>query len=154
MVKVIRKKIKNTKPKLNKMKVYPLVNYRKQKINRALREQVWIHRVGRSFEIKCLTPWCENIIDVFNFQCGHNIPESKGGATTLENLYPICSRCNNSMGNQYTFDEWKNLHKVPNSNTIIKQQQQQQQKSLSLLKRSEVDTISIFSSWKCFFWSK
>ena len=31
-------------------------------------------------------------IDVFNFQVGHNIPESKGGATVIENLRPICSK--------------------------------------------------------------
>jgi hypothetical protein len=28
---------------------------------------------------------------------------------TPENLVPICSRCNLSMSNTYTFDEWSNL---------------------------------------------
>ena len=43
---------------------------------------------------------------VFDFQCGHDIPESKGGSTDILNLIPICSRCNSSMSNNYTFQEW------------------------------------------------
>jgi len=78
----------------------------KQKINGALREQVWIQRVGTKFEAKCSVVWCQNKMNVFNFHCGHNIPESKGGLTDLNNLYPLCDRCNMSMGNRYTIDEW------------------------------------------------
>ena len=83
----------------------------KQKIPCALREQVWIHFCGHHFESKCKVRWCKNKIDVFNFQVGHNIPESKGGQTVLENLRPICSRCNQSMSNNYTIDEWNELGK-------------------------------------------
>ncbi len=79
---------------------------RKKPIPAALREQVWLKQMGRVFEGKCPTTWCQNNITVYDFQSGHNIPESKGGPTTLENLIPICSRCNLSMGNEYTFDEW------------------------------------------------
>ena len=82
------------------------VKKRKQKIPVALREQVWIYRMGRSFEGKCPVTWCQNRITVFDFQSGHNIPESRGGPTNLENLIPVCSRCNLSMGDQYTIDEW------------------------------------------------
>ena len=85
---------------------------KKQKIPLALREQVWIHSCGRHFESKCTVRWCKNKIDVFNFQVGHNIPESKGGQTILENLRPICSRCNQSMSNNYTIDEWNELGKT------------------------------------------
>ena len=80
--------------------------YRKAKIPKALREQVWISKFGRVYESKCFTPWCQNRITVFDFQCGHDIPESKGGPTNLANLYPICSRCNMSMSNVYTFEQW------------------------------------------------
>jgi 5-methylcytosine-specific restriction endonuclease McrA len=82
------------------------VKKRKDKIPVALREQVWIHKMGRVFEGKCPTVWCENTITVFDFHSGHNIPESKGGPTTKENLIPLCSRCNLSMGSAYTFEEW------------------------------------------------
>lgn len=78
----------------------------KIKIPRALREQVWLVHVGPKFQYKCRVSWCTNTMNVFDFQCGHNIPESKGGKTDVHNLIPICSRCNLSMGNQFTIDEW------------------------------------------------
>lgn len=80
--------------------------YKKKSIPQALREQVWIKSSGHVFSNKCLTTWCKNQITVFDFHCGHNIPESKGGETTVENLVAICNRCNLSMGAQYTFQEW------------------------------------------------
>ncbi len=86
---------------------------KKKRIPAALREQVWLHRMGKVFEGKCPTTWCQNTITVFDFQSGHNIPESKGGPTTLENLIPLCSRCNLSMGNDYTFEEWCTISNQP-----------------------------------------
>ena len=85
--------------------------YTKQKISAALREQVWIQSRGHVFKAKCAVTWCQNIITVFDFQCGHDIPESKGGPTDITNLYPICGKCNLSMGNHYTFKEWCLLYK-------------------------------------------
>lgn len=89
-------------------KVMPLVTRlkRKRAIPKAVREQLWLRDMGKEFEGKCKTTWCKNTITIFDFQCGHNVPESKGGPTVLGNLVAICSRCNLSMGNQYTFDEW------------------------------------------------
>lgn len=89
------------------------MNYKKAPIPRALREQVWVQRVGKKFQNKCKTTWCKNIITVFDFQCGHDIPESKGGTTDIKNLVPICSRCNLSMSNDYTFKEWCKKGKTP-----------------------------------------
>ena len=83
----------------------------KATIPKALREQVWLKKQGLTYSGKCATDWCKNIITVFDFQCGHDIPESKGGETILENLVPICSRCNLSMSNTYTFKEWNQLSK-------------------------------------------
>ena len=85
---------------------------KKQKIPLALREQVWILYLGdRQFKHKCNVKWCENMISPFNFEVGHNIPESKGGATNIDNLRPICSKCNKSMGNTYSIDEFSELSK-------------------------------------------
>lgn len=84
--------------------------YRKKAIPKAVREQVWLRDMGKQFQGKCKTPWCQTIITLFDFQCGHDIPESKGGKTTLENLVPICCRCNTSMGSKYTFTEWSSNH--------------------------------------------
>jgi hypothetical protein len=81
---------------------------RKKKIAAALREQVWIGAVGQQFSAKCTVSWCSNPITVFNFQCGHVLAESKGGPTTLENLRPICGRCNQSMATMH-MDDWDKL---------------------------------------------
>ena len=101
--------VRNILPKPNqkaKPSLTPKPKTRKDKIPLALREQVWIHRMGRVFEGKCPVTWCKNTITVFDFESGHNIPESKGGATSIENLLPICSRCNKGMGNRHSIDEW------------------------------------------------
>ena len=80
--------------------------YKKRGIPKAIREQLWLSSMGKVFDGKCKTRWCKNTITIFDFQCGHNVPESKGGLATLDNLVPICSRCNTSMGNSFTFIEW------------------------------------------------
>lgn len=92
----------------------------KATIPKALREQVWIKYNGQNFKSSCYVRWCKNKIDVFNFHVGHNIPESKGGSTTIENLRPICARCNLSMSNNYTIDEWQKLSKDNYCTKIIK----------------------------------
>ena len=83
----------------------------KQKIPKALREQIWLRDIGKKYEGKCKITWCENKMSVFDFQCGHDLPESHGGQTILENLVPICSRCNLSMSNTYTIKQWNQLSK-------------------------------------------
>jgi len=81
----------------------------KVKIPKALKEQVWLKYMGKKYQSKCYVNWCDNTITVFDFQTGHNIPESKGGITTLENLRLLCSCCNFSMNNNYTIYELNNL---------------------------------------------
>ena len=90
------------------------VKTKKVKIPKALREQVWITYFDKTFEHKCYINWCTNIISVFDFETSHNIPESKGGQTVIENLFPLCSRCNKSMNNHYTIDEFNLLSKEQN----------------------------------------
>ena len=87
----------------------PKIRTIKKKIPKSLKEQIWITNFGKTFEHKCYVTWCTNNINVFDFDSGHNIPESKGGATSLHNLKPICSRCNKSMSSQYSIDEFIKL---------------------------------------------
>ena len=101
--------------KLNN-KIIENFSYKKQKIPKALREQVWLSNFGKVFEHKCFIPWCNNKINVFDYHVGHNIPESQGGQLCLENLKPICSRCNYSMGANYTITEWIKLDKNKKQN--------------------------------------
>lgn len=85
---------------------------RKAKIHVALREQVWLREFGETFSAKCHVSWCQNRINVFNFQCGHRLAESRGGATALDNLAPICGRCNQSMATMH-MDDWQRLGSQP-----------------------------------------
>lgn len=73
-----------------------------------IRHQSWVHRYGQVFSHKCWISWCDNEINVWNFHCGHDVPDSKGGTIDLDNLYPICAQCNLSMSNNYTIQEWNN----------------------------------------------
>ena len=84
---------------------------RKENIPKAIREQVWLKYIGKKFSTKCHIVWCKNNINCFNFDCGHNIPESKGGELRLNNLRPICRNCNVSMGANYSIDEWNSKFK-------------------------------------------
>jgi 5-methylcytosine-specific restriction endonuclease McrA len=79
---------------------------KKKVISKKLREEVWLKHFGKTFSSKCPIQWCTREISVFSFEVGHNIPESKGGRTTIDNLIPICGDCNRSMGDRYTIDEF------------------------------------------------
>ena len=103
--------VKNKVLKVNKSK--KSIKYKKKKIPKALREQVWINKMGKNFSGTCSISWCENDMSCFNFDCGHNIPESKGGPTNIENLIPICRNCNVGMGNRFTIEEWEKKYEVP-----------------------------------------
>jgi len=69
----------------------------KTKISHALRCEVWNHHVGRENGIG-LCYCCQKEIDSKHFECGHIISEAMGGGLSLENLRPICTLCNRSMG--------------------------------------------------------
>jgi len=84
---------------------------KKATIPKAIREQCWLNIIGKKYESKCYVKWCNNIMNVFDFHVGHDIPESKGGTLDLENLKPICARCNLSMSDNYTIQEWIQLTK-------------------------------------------
>ena len=75
-------------------------------IPKSVREQAWLIHIGPRFQATCTIPWCNNIMSVFDFHAGHDHPDSKGGEATVDNIQPICARCNLSMGNKYTIREW------------------------------------------------
>ncbi|ATZ80106.1 D5 family helicase-primase-endonuclease [Bodo saltans virus] len=76
---------------------------KKENIPKTLRIAVWNKYIGEYIgKTKCLCCYCSYITQL-KFECGHIIPESKGGLTNINNLLPICNDCNKSMGT-------KNLH--------------------------------------------
>lgn len=104
--------------------------YKKQYIPKAIREQCWIQTMGKIYEHKCYIDWCTNTINVFDFHVGHDKPESKGGTLDILNLKPICARCNTSMSNSYSIEEWNKL-------TPIKQKEKEVANSLIDLNNSK-----------------
>ena len=83
---------------------------RKANIPKAIREQCWIKTFGEKYKSKCFINWCGNEINVFDFHVGHDKPESHGGTLNVDNLKPICARCNLSMSNNFSIKEWNKLN--------------------------------------------
>jgi 5-methylcytosine-specific restriction endonuclease McrA len=93
----VRERYKNQKNNNGKSK--------KQHIPKKLKNMIWDKYIGKEKGIgQCYC--CSEYIDSKNFEAGHIIPEAKGGPTTVDNLRPICSCCNKSMGTQ-NMDEFK-----------------------------------------------
>ena len=112
-----RNKNKYNKQKKQKKQIHHIKT--KEQIPKRIRELVWTTYNGEVFSSKCYVSWCTNNINVFSFQTGHDIPESKGGTLDINNLKPICGSCNLSMGNKYSITEWSKLIKpVPTFTTL------------------------------------
>lgn len=78
---------------------------KKQNIPKVLKDNVWNKYIGvETGQTKCLCCKTNNITQA-NFHCAHVISEANGGTLNIDNLRPICSNCNLSMGvdNMYTF---------------------------------------------------
>ena len=76
---------------------------KKSRLCKGKREEVWEFYMGNVIRNKC---YCcsRNEISVHNFEAGHVIAESRGGATTIKNLRPLCSQCNKSMGTKNLYE--------------------------------------------------
>jgi hypothetical protein len=70
----------------------------KQKIPATVKNAVWCTYMGDTTERgKCYCCGVESI-SKGNFATGHVVAEARGGAVTLQNLRPVCTLCNSSMG--------------------------------------------------------
>lgn len=71
----------------------------RKSIPKSLKILVWDKNIGKEKGIgECDV--CNSEIDSKNFECGHVKSVKDGGETNIENLLPICSSCNKSMGTQ------------------------------------------------------
>ena len=72
---------------------------KRKSIPKTLKNKVWDTYIGKANGIgKCFC--CHKEIDSKNFDCGHIISVNDGGETSLENMRPLCSPCNKSMGTE------------------------------------------------------
>lgn len=79
---------------------------KKEKIPATVRNSVWEIYNGPNSISKCFCCDVESISKA-NFVCGHILAENKNGTVDLENLVPLCSSCNLSMGTQHMFEFMK-----------------------------------------------
>jgi hypothetical protein len=94
----VKENKKNGKTKTKKSKKPKKPKKTKQTIPEAVRLKVWSTYIGiNQAEGKCFC--CrDQTIHITHFQCGHIMSEHAGGQITIQNLRPICKKCNCSMG--------------------------------------------------------
>jgi hypothetical protein len=85
---------------------YERVRLRTQ-LSKRFRQDNWDHHVGQSKgECLCFTG-CGAVISQMTFECGHIVAASRGGEDTHDNIVPVCSMCNRSMGAKHMRDYCK-----------------------------------------------
>ena len=70
---------------------------KRETIPKCVRNALWINYFKNARTGKCQCCLREQIT-IGNFNCGHIKAHANGGSTTLDNLVPICTLCNTSMG--------------------------------------------------------
>ena len=86
-------------------------NNNNKNLSKVIRQLVWNKYIGERNGLgKC---WCcrNKTISSFEFEAGHVVARANGGEDTVENLRPICSLCNKSMGkeNMIEYQKRQNL---------------------------------------------
>lgn len=80
-----------------------LTSNKKKQLPKRVRDLVWSKWIGSDKMIgKCFC--CKNDIKNNNYHCGHVIAYSNGGSNEIDNLRPLCSQCNLSMGDKNMFE--------------------------------------------------
>ncbi len=96
--------------KASTKKVNKLSNSSKKAIPKRVRDELWrLH--SESLDGTCYV--CDGAISFDKFEAGHVIAKSKGGSNNIDNLKPICSPCNKSMG-MSNMEEFKEMLKKSN----------------------------------------
>lgn len=98
----------------------------REKIPKIKKQEIWHYYIGEEIgKTKCLC--CSiNFITQFDFHCGHIEAKSCGGDLSLENLRPICAKCNLSMGNENMIEFMQrlkyNTSKIINKDILANQE--------------------------------
>lgn len=68
-----------------------------KQIPKTIKAMVWNECIGKENGIgQCYV--CQTDIDSKHFEAGHIIAKANGGSNTTDNLRPVCSLCNKSIG--------------------------------------------------------
>jgi len=79
------------------------LNKKRKAIPKAVRTTLWnIHFSEDKAKGNCKV--CDGEIKISNFEAGHVIASACGGSDNLDNLLPLCSLCNKSMGTENLLD--------------------------------------------------
>ena len=74
------------------------------------KQEVWYTHIGDNVG-KCKCFCCNfNDITMLEFHCGHIQAKSKGGSMSINNIVPIYSKCNLSIGNINMMDFMEKLN--------------------------------------------
>ena len=104
-IKQIREKYNKIKKECRERHKPKTTKKKRSVIPKALKNEVWDNCIGREKGVgNCYC--CNKEIDSKHFECGHIIAVSNGGNNTLQNLKPVCSLCNKSMGSK-NLEEFK-----------------------------------------------
>ena len=74
-----------------------------------IRMSVWRKAFKGSMDGNCFS--CGDSINIECWDCGHIVSHADGGDMSLNNLVPLCSSCNRSMGRQNLY-EWMKEYKM------------------------------------------
>jgi transposase-like protein len=77
-------------------------SHKRPPITDKLREVVWKKRNGDGEYGRCFV--CDVALTRAGTECGHIVAFVNGGATSVENLEPVCRACNRGMGDENLLD--------------------------------------------------
>lgn len=85
-------------------------NSKREKITSATKIACWNAHIGEDIgSTMCLC--CKSVkITQHNFVCGHVIADVHGGTLAIDNIRPICAKCNSSMATM-NMDDFISQHK-------------------------------------------
>ena len=104
-------------------------------IPKKIKDEVWRFYVGDKFETQCYV--CENTITATNFQAGHIESRRSGGKVTIDNLRPVCKKCNSQVG-VFNMKEFKDVL-TPNSTS---KEKVKDEKPLAKVTRENTSTLT------------
>ena len=120
------------------------VKSRKKKIPKTIKNDSWNKYVGKQIgTTKC---FCCNTVEInqSNFEAGHIISEFNGGPITVDNILPICGKCNRSMG-KTNMDEFISNHYPENLQRFTNRGVLQEEVGIIVNKQKSNRKSSIFN---------